>query len=145
MAETTVEKLRGLVLSAYEMRMMFPDWPVEFVEDYLNLIDNVLIVASDVDLKNAIIKNTTLVTSSPYGVLSDDEEIFYNTNAGDIIAQLPEGIDGTNYRHINVGNNGFRVILTPFGTESLFGDNATEFMIDSEVLITTFETVEGWW
>lgn len=132
-------------MSAHELRMMFPDWPVEFVEDYLNLIDNLVVVANDVDQKNDIIKNTTLVTSSPYGVLSDDEEIFYNTNAGDIIAQLPEGIDGTNYRHINVGNNGFKVILTPFGTDKLFGDNASENIFDEEVFLTTFETIEGWW
>lgn len=144
MAESTVDKLRGLVLSAVELREM-TDWPEALIEDYLNLIDNLLTIAQDVDNKNDIIKNTTLVTTSPYGILATDEEIFYNTNAGDIIAQLPEGIDGTNYRHINVGNNGNRVILTPFGTESLFGVNATEFLIDEEVLLTTFETIEGWW
>ena len=40
MADTsTVDKLRGLVLSAVELREMI-DWPEALIEDYLNLISN---------------------------------------------------------------------------------------------------------
>jgi hypothetical protein len=121
------------------------DWPEALVEDYLNLLDNLILLADEVDTKNNIIKNTTLVTSSPHGILATDEEIFYNTNSGPITALLPEGIDGTNYRLINVGNSGNDVTLVPFGLEHLFGANESERIANDEVLIITFETIEGWY
>lgn len=144
MASITEARLRGLILSAVELRAM-TDWPEALIEDYLNLLDNLILLANEIDLKNDIIKNTTRVTSSPYNILATDEEILYDTDGGPITANLPEGIDGTNYRHINVGTAGNDVILVPFGSENLFGANESEKIIDDEVLIATFETTEGWY
>ena len=140
---TILSKLRGLVLSAQELKTM-TDWPDALVEDYLNLIDNLILLADEVDTKNNIIKNTTIVTSSPYVPSSEDEELFINTDAIPIIITLPAGIDGTNYRMINIGSSGNDVTLIPNGIEKLFGENTTERIADSEVLIMTFETNEGW-
>ena len=141
---TTLSKLRGLVLSAQELKTM-TDWPDALVEDYLNLIDNLILLADEVDTKNNIIKNTTIVTSSPYVPSSEDEELFINTDAIPIIITLPAGIDGTNYRMINIGSSGNDVTIIPNGIEKLFGENATERIADSEVLIMTFESNEGWY
>lgn len=141
---TTAQRLRGLILSAVELRAM-TDWPDALVEDYLNLLDNLVLLAGEVDLKNDIIKSTTRVVSSPYSILATDEEIFFDTDIGPITAGLPEGIDGTNFRLVNVGSSNNDVTLVPFGVENLFGANESERIADAEVLIVTFETTEGWY
>jgi len=42
----SVEQLRGLVLSATELRAL-TDWPEALIEDYLNIIDNIIALATD--------------------------------------------------------------------------------------------------
>jgi len=140
-------RLRGLVLSAVELREKHPTWDDAFTEDYLTIIENIIEVANEVDLKNDIIKATTLVVfaDTPYTPLATDEEIFIDTDGGAISITLPPGIDGTNYRMINTGTSGNDITLVPALTDKLFGFNANEKIIDFEVLIMTFETSEGWY
>jgi hypothetical protein len=140
---STAQQLRGLILSAHELQQM-TDWPDALIEDYLNILNNLIDLANEIDLKNNILKTTTNVTSSPYTILDTDEEIFFDTDAAPITALLPAGIDGTNYRMINVGRSKNDVTLTPNGTDLLFGVNATERIADNEVIEATFETDEGW-
>lgn len=50
MPETPTEaKLRGLVLSATELKEL-SGWPSALVEDYLNIIDNILTISQDVGI-----------------------------------------------------------------------------------------------
>lgn len=145
MADTeTSRRMRGLLLSAADLQKL-TDWPDALIEDYLNILDNLITLANEVDLKNNIIKVTTLVTTSPYTPLATDEELFIDTDAGPISITLPPGIDGTNYRMINTGLSGNDVTLIPALTDKLFGENANERIADSEVLIMTFETDVGWY
>ena len=148
MANTTVafERLRGLALSASDLRGL-TDWPEPLIEDYLSFLDALQTLADAVNVKNDILKTTKLVdtTMSPYELSSTDEEIFFDTTLGDIEANLREGEDGRNYRLISVGTGGNKVILTPFGTDKLFGVNASENIYDGEALIVTFEKdIEDW-
>lgn len=147
MPDPTKARLRGLVLSATELRMMHPEWNSEMIEDYLSFAENFILLADEIDTKNDIIKETTVITpaNSPYTPLATDEEIYIDTDSGDVIVTLPVGIDGTNYRMINIGSSGNKAILIPSGTEDLFGENASEDIYDSEALIMTFETNKGWW
>jgi hypothetical protein len=141
------DKLRGLVFSAVELREKHPDWDDAFTEDYLSIIENIVNIANEVDLKNDIIKETTLITfaDTPYTPLATDEELFIDTDDGPIDITLPVGIDGTNYRMINIGISKNNVTLIPALTDKLFGVNASEKIADSEVLIMTYETTEGWY
>lgn len=147
MSRTITPELRGLVFSAVELREKHPTWDDAFVEDYLNIIENLFLIANEVDEKNDIIKTTTLITfvDTPYTPLATDEEIFIDTDDGPIDISLPVGIDGTNYRLINVGSSGNNATIIPALTDKLFGDNANERLVDSEVFIITFEEVEGWY
>lgn len=147
MSELVTPKLRGLVLSAVEIRQKHPDWDDAFTEDYLTIIENLIKIANEVDLKNDIIKTTTLVVfaDTPYTPLATDEELFIDTDGGPIDVTLQPGIDGTNYRMINVGSSKNDVTLIPALLENLFGENASERIADSEVLVMTFETTEGWY
>lgn len=141
---STSEKLRGLVLSAVEIRDL-TDWPDAMIEDYLNILESLITLADEIDVKNNILKTTNRVITTPYELKATDEEIFFDTDAFPIVANLLPGVDGTNYRMINVGSSGNDVTLNPFGTELLFGVNASERIADDEVLIMTFETAEGWY
>lgn len=49
---STVEQLRGLVLSATELRAM-TNWPSALIEDYLSLIENILVLAEFLDVEIA--------------------------------------------------------------------------------------------
>lgn len=143
MADTS-RRLRGLLLSAADLQTL-TDWPDALIEDYLNILDNLITLANEVDSKNNIVKTTTIVDSSPYTPLATDEELFIDTDAGPISITLPPGVDGTNYRMINIGSSGNDVTLIPALADKLFGVTANERIADSEVLIMTFETDEGWY
>lgn len=147
MAEVTAQRLRGLIPSAVELREKHPEWDDAFTEDYLSIIENLALLAEEIDTKNDIIKTTVLVSfaDTPYTPLATDEEIFIDTNGGPIDITLPPGIDGTNYRMIKVGTSLNDVTLIPALTDKLFGVNASERIAVSEVLIMTFETTEGWY
>ena len=146
MADATTAKLRGLVLSAYEVKTL-TGWPDAMVEDYLNILRSLIELALAIDTKNDIIKNTTHVTTTPYEITSEDEDVFFDTDAvGPMVANLRAGIDGTNYRLVNTGVlNGDRVTINPFGTEKLFGVNASEYMAMQEKLLITFDEESGGW
>ena len=94
-----------------------------------------------------MIVNTTRITDaeSPYTVLASDHHIFCDTDGGDITANLPAGIDGTNYRIINTGSSGNNVTVAPNGAELLTGSNASRTLSDGSVIILTYEPIEGWW
>lgn len=138
------QSLRGLVLSAVELRNM-TNWPDALIEDYLNILDSLVALSEAINQKNDIIKTVTNVdaTMSPYQILNTEEDIFFNTDGGDIEANLPIGVEGRNYRLVNVGSSGNRVNIKPQLTERIFGA-ASEYMADQEAFILTFDSVEGW-
>lgn len=47
---TTVSRLRGLVLSASEIKAL-TNWPDALIEDYLNILDNVITLANLLDVE----------------------------------------------------------------------------------------------
>lgn len=193
MADTTAfDSLRGLVLSASEIKSL-TDWPDALVEDYLNIIDNLISIANLVDIEinqkleevptdftdgsipfaesgflvednarlmwditNSIleiggriksegrIKGTTRIVVTPYNISKSDEIIFVDTDLLPITVNLPAGINGQNIQIINSGTSGNNVTIVPNGLELLNGENATEYLVDAENLILTYETVEGW-
>lgn len=189
---TTINKLRGLVLSASEIKNL-TDWPDALVEDYLNIIDNIITIAGllDVEINQKIedvptdftdgsipfadggfltednarllwdvaqsmleiggriksqgrIKNTNRITSTPYNIDNSDEIIFVDTDGGAITVNLPAGTDGQSIQIINSGTSGNNVTIWPNGSELLNGLNVSEYLIDAENLILTYNDTEGW-
>lgn len=144
MADITVNLLRGLILSAQELKQI-SGWSDALIEDYLTIIDNLITLAGEIDDKSSILKNVTVVTSSPYTPSPDDNEIFVDTNSEPITIALPAGIDGTNYRILNIGSSGNNVTILPDGVDKLFGESDSEYLIDEEAFILTFKTTQGWY
>jgi len=93
------------------------------------------------------IRNITRIdnTDSPYTALSTDYNIFADTDGGAITILLPEGIEGTEYRVVNVGTSSNLLTVTPDGTEKLLGVNASKTANDGTVVVLAYETTEGWW
>jgi hypothetical protein len=189
----TSEQLRGLVLSASEIKAL-TGWPAPMVEDYLNLLDNFITLAGLLDIEidqkleevptdflngsipfvkdgflsednpglvwdtlNQILqitgiiasqgrkKNTTRVDTTPYTILTSDEVIYFDTDSTAITANLPAGVNEMSIKVINSGTSGNNVTLVPNGAELLNGVNESEFLIDTEKLILTYESTEGWY
>lgn len=189
---TTLSKLRGLVLSASEIKNL-TDWPDALIEDYLNILDNLVTISNllDVeisqkleevptsflngsipfadsgfltedntrlfwDITNSILeiggriqsqgrlKSVTRIDTTPYDILVTDEIIFVDTDTGVVTVNLPAGAQGQTYKIINSGNSGNNVTIVPNGSDLLIGDVASEYLIDAETLILTFDEIEGW-
>jgi len=65
---TTIEKLAGLILSASEVQEL-TDWPDAMTEDYLNILRNLVNIATDVDIIN-------------------DREVIFDKKAAQLVAVL---------------------------------------------------------
>jgi len=120
------------------------------VEDYLNIISNLVSISEIVDEKSDIIKGVTSVepADSPYYATLADEDIFCDTDGGDIDVYLPsvsgDGLDtGQNYRIVNVGSSENVVNMYPAFGDDLFGDT-TELLYDQEHVIITYDKDYGW-
>jgi hypothetical protein len=120
MATSTELQLRGLILSSSDLRQLTSEggnpWPDALIEDYLNILNNLITLSQSIDEKNDIIKSTTVVVATPYTPTDTDEEIFVDTTAQPITITLPKGQDGRNYRIINIGASNNDVTLTPCGS-----------------------------
>ena len=190
---TTVERLRGLVLSAAEIKDL-TGWPGPMVEDYLNIIDNLIEIANLLDVEidqkieeidtdfldgsipyadsNKLVEDNTrlfwdsvnfilkiagqiqstgrlkgqvvvTVAESPYTILKTDETVIADTDTGNIVLNLPAGVDSTAYRIVSSGTSGNTTTLTPNGTELLFGFNNSETLYDLEHLDIQYSS-KGW-
>ncbi|HDY88065.1 MAG TPA: hypothetical protein ENH82_08140 [bacterium] len=93
--------------------------------------------------------NTTRITNadSPYTTLSNDRNIFTNTDNDPIIMNLVVGSKGIYHRIANTGSSGNAVTLNPNGMDLLLGSNSSVKLLDGDVLIIVYEASgpEGWW
>lgn len=87
------------------------------------------------------ITNSDSPYSIPYGV----EEIFCNTDSGNITANLQAGIASQAYRIINTGTSVNTVTVNPAGSENLIGVNSGFTLNDGETLKISFETTDHWY
>jgi hypothetical protein len=138
------QSLRGLVLSAAELQQM-TNWPDALIEDYLSLIDNLVVISEVVNQKTDTIRTVTAVdfSMSPYQILDVEDEIFFDTDAGDIDVNLPTGQEGRTFRLVNVGAFGNRVNLIPDPADFIFGA-VSEYLADQEAFILTYSLAKGW-
>jgi hypothetical protein len=146
MAETTSSRLRGLVLSAVEVKEL-TGWSDPMVEDYLNILQSLITLADEIDTveegaqpKREVVR----IAISPY-TAGDEDEIFVDTDSIPVTINLPAGVDAKQYRIINVGTSGNNVSIVPHGAEDIGGENSPFDLFDQEVIILTFETNEGWY
>jgi len=140
----TIESIRSLNLNATEIREM-TKWPDPMIEEFLSVLGNITTIATAVDTTSSdLTRETSRVTASPYEIKTTDQDVFLDTDGGDISANLRPGTQGRNYRLVNVGNSGNKVTVSPYGSELLFGANASEYLADQESILITYDTIEGW-
>lgn len=83
-------------------------------------------------------------TDSPYTVLSTDEVIFCDTDAGAITVNLPAGLSGVHYKVINCGSSGNSVTVDGNSTETVSG-SLTQGVNDGENIDLHYDSTEGWY
>lgn len=138
----TRQKLKGLLLSASELKDL-TGWPDPVIEDHLDTTNNTIILATEIDRRSGILKNTVLVNPVSYLLSANDQIIFCNTDLGNIQIILPEGANGTDYRVINAGTSGNTVEIVSEIGESIFSE-LSQVLYDKEVLDVVFNEFEGW-
>lgn len=78
---TTIERLRGLVLSATDLKTL-SGWPDALVEDYLTILDNIVTIAEIVDgFKVEAIATDFTDGSIPFAdseLLAEDSDLFWD-------------------------------------------------------------------
>ena len=102
-------------------------------------------IGGDLSIFGGLTLGTTLVTTTPYTILSSDNNIFVDTDSMAITLNLPIGTNGKHYRIINTGSSDNDVTVAPDGADLLTGSNASRTLSDSSVIILTYETTKGWW
>lgn len=138
----TRQKLKGLLLSASELKDL-TGWPDPVIEDHLDTTNNTIILATEIDRRSGILKNTVLVNPVSYLLSANDQIIFCNTDLGNIQIILPEGANGTDYRVINAGTSGNTVEIVSEIGELIFSE-LSQVLYDKEVLDVVFNEFKGW-
>lgn len=138
----TRQKLKGLLLSASELKDL-TGWPDPLIEDHLDIANNTIILATEIDRRSGILKNTVLVNPVSYLLSANDQIIFCNTDLGNIQIILPEGANGTDYRVINAGSSGNTVEIVSEIGELIFFE-VSQVLYDKEVLDVVFNEFKGW-
>ncbi len=85
------------------------------------------------------------ITSGPYAVLSTDVVIFANSDAGDVVVNLPAGVDSKYYKIVNTGTSGNQVTVNPNGAEHLGGVNSGFILNDGEFEEWIYDSTDGWY
>ena len=68
---TLQTKLRGLILSAADLRTL-SDWPGALIEDYLNILDNLTLIADEIDTKAGYAEPQSVTISGGIITLTGD-------------------------------------------------------------------------
>jgi hypothetical protein len=89
-------------------------------------------------------KKTSRYTTTQAIPLTDNV-VYLDTDSAGFTATLPAGENGQELRIINVGSSGNTAVIAPNGTDNIYGANSNVNLYDSEAIILTYETTEGWW
>ena len=143
MADLVQNKLRGLVLSAAEIREMTKrssdtSWPDALIEDYLTQLENSVIVAETIDkISSGVILNITNVTGTPYTILSTDAILLVDASIENMTLTLPTsiGIEGKTYIIEKIDSTTNIVTVDGSGAETINSDSQFD-------LLDQYESVE---
>lgn len=87
----------------------------------------------------------TRTTAATYNVITGDTEIFANTDSNAVTVNLQAGTQNRKLRIVNTGSSGANVTIAPNGAELVIGMNNSFVLLDSEVIIITYDTTDGWY
>jgi hypothetical protein len=119
---TLQTRLRGLILSAADLQVL-TDWPNALIEDYLNILDNLILIADSLDEGTDEYYAITLVTSDTTLTL-EQHTILVDATASDINITLLSALaqEGKEFiiKKIDSSDNVVNILRT--GAETIDGD-----------------------
>jgi len=155
MVDLTRNNLRGLVLSAAEIREMTKRssdtaWPDALIEDYLTQLENSIILSETIDSieSGGTLLNVTRVASTPYMILSTDAILLVDATGGNIVVTLPTaiGIEGKTYIIEKIDDTTNIVTVDGNGAETINSDSQFDLLCQYEsveptaILFSDFST-----
>lgn len=84
------------------------------------------------------------ITTGPDTLTASDHAVYVTATSSNIVVNLPAGVTGTEYHISACGIAGKSVIVTPNGTDTLFGYNAPFNLYDYEGITIRFSATKGW-
>lgn len=115
---STVERLRGLVLSAFELRNMMR-WPETMIEDYLSLFDSILSLAQDIDTGSSLDVQSI---DDDYTIQQNDGTILVSGNSKSVTVFFPLTHVAGQEHNIKIVDETFPCYVDPNGND-LDGDS----------------------
>ena len=110
------------------------------VEDYLNIISGIILLAEELDSISTQLTGVERITANKIlGI--EDSTIFADTDFGNITVTLV-GTQGEEHRIVNVGSSGNICTLTSIN--DINGSGSDEILYDSESLDLKYDATEGW-
>jgi hypothetical protein len=106
--------------------------------------DRHLVIKKYVDGGYSVTRTTTRSTTT---ATIDTSAYQWNgdTDSAGFTFTLPAGVQGTQYRIVNVGTSGNTLTVSPAGTENLIGENSDFDLSDGESLIIGYDATDGWY
>lgn len=101
-------------------------------------------VAGILTTESGRFKNTSRYTTTQT-LDNTDHVVYCNTDSSAWTATLPAGVEGATYKIINSGSSNNNLTLDPDGSEHLIGENSSFTLYDSETLIITYNSTDGWY
>jgi len=101
-------------------------------------------IEGELKTESGQIAKTTRIT----GATTLDEThhvVFCDTDGSAFTVTLPAGVEGTEYRIINVGTSNNDVTIDADGTAETVLGAATQDVSDGEILDMHYNATEGWW
>ena len=91
-------------------------------------------------LSATIVDNPTL----PYNMVNENEIIFISTAVDGVVNLLPVA-DGLRCRVVNLSSSTANVLLTPNGTDLLYGVNSADIILPDEARDVDGNSLKGWY
>lgn len=140
MAESIRQRLSGLILSAADLREL-TNWPGSLIEDYLNILDNLIEISESVDIGVDIDIQTV---SNNYTTSQNDGTILVNASANPVTIYL-DATAATGQNHtIKCIDDTFTVLISPNGNNLDTDTDDFEIFQDESVTVRA-DSSNNWW
>lgn len=138
-----ISRLRGLVLSSTDVREL-TGWSSAMIEDYLNLVSNIITIAEALDNEAAYRDAEVTYASGNYNILKSDEKIYILCTSSDITVTLPADAGTRTYHIEKIDSTEFKGIVQGQSGELINGETTFELLEQYEsVKPTKTDVVES--
>jgi len=141
----TPRKKVDILDTAIQLRLSYTDNAV-YVDLECDSTGNLIITPAGDSVKTVSgrIKENLRIVTTPVSIPYNVEVIYGDTDVGNLVGNLQQGINGQHYRFINTGGSGNTFTINRAGTDTINGATS-QVLTDGQTLDIDYETTEKWW